>query len=84
MYENRNYVIFNVYELDKIDFSQVLETSADTVRRSVDGTKTFVKWAEERPECLNNLTTALGPYTHDEILEILSMSEWTLPMTEIT
>lgn len=84
MYENRNYVIFNVYELDKIDFSQVLETSADTVRRSVDGTKTFVKWDGEKPECLNNLTTALGPYTHDEILEILSMSEWTLPMTEIT
>lgn len=44
MASNRNYVIFNVNEIEKIDFSQVLETSAATLRRSVDGSKTFVKW----------------------------------------
>jgi hypothetical protein len=51
MYENRNFVIFNTSELDQIDFDQVLETSADTVRQSVDGTKTFVKWDGDLP-CL--------------------------------
>ena len=44
MYSNRNYIIFNVSEVDKVDFNQVLETSAETLRRSVDGTKTFIKW----------------------------------------
>lgn len=44
MYSNRNYIIFNVSEIDKVDFNQVLETSAETLRRSVDGTKTFIKW----------------------------------------
>lgn len=44
MYETRNFAIFATSEIDKVDFSQVLETSADTLRRSVDGTKTFVKW----------------------------------------
>lgn len=43
-YNNRNYIIFNVSEVDKVDFNQVLETSAETLRKSVDGTKTFVKW----------------------------------------
>ena len=38
MYENRKFVIFSVTELDLVDFSQVLETSAETVRKSVDGT----------------------------------------------
>ena len=83
MYENRNYLIFNVSELDVIDFSQVLETSAETVRRSVDGTKTFVKWSDERPSCTLSLNTAEGPYTHDEILAILSTTEWTSPMVEM-
>lgn len=46
MYEQRNFVIFAVSENDKIDFRLVLETSADTLRRSVDGSKTFVKWDE--------------------------------------
>ncbi len=44
MYSNRNYIIFNVSEINKVDFTQVLETSAETVRKSVDGTKTFIKW----------------------------------------
>ena len=47
MYNNREFMIFEVSELPQIDFSQVLETSAETVRRSVDGLKTFVKWDGE-------------------------------------
>ena len=79
MYSNREFMIFSVSELDQIDFTQVLETSADTVRKSVDQSKTFVKWSGEMPECVNNLTTKEGPYTYEEILEILSTPEWTDP-----
>jgi hypothetical protein len=46
MYESRNFAIFSTTEIDKIDFSQVCETSAETLRKSVDGSKTFVKWDE--------------------------------------
>ena len=80
-YENRQFMIFNVSELPNIDFTQVLETSEETVRKSVDQTKTFVKWDGEMPECVSTLTTKEGPYTYDEILTILSTSEWTKPMT---
>ena len=78
-YDNREFMIFNVSELDQIDFTQVLETSADTVRRSVDGTKTFVKWDGAMPQCVIDLTTSEGPYTYDEILAILATPEWTDP-----
>jgi hypothetical protein len=79
MYEQRNYVIFSVTELDQINFSEVLETSAETVRISVDGTKTFVKWDDggEIPLSVQTLTTLEGPYTHEEILAILATPEWT-------
>ena len=79
-YENRQFMIFNVSELSNIDFTQVLETSEETVRKSVDETKTFVKWDGEMPECVSTLTTKEGPYTYDEILTILSTPEWTKPM----
>jgi hypothetical protein len=78
-YENREFMIFNISELNQIDFTQVLETSVDTVRKSVDQTKTFVKWDGTIPQCVNNLTTKEGPYTYDEILIILSTTEWTDP-----
>ena len=43
-WDNRHWVIIPVTELDNVDFFQVCETSIDTVRKSVDGTETFVKW----------------------------------------
>ena len=79
-YENREFMIFNVSELSDIDFTTVLETSIDTVRKSVNKTKTFVKWDGEMPECVSTLTTKEGPYTYEEILTILSTSEWSEPM----
>jgi hypothetical protein len=78
-YDGRKFMIFSVTELDQIDFTQVLETSIDTVRKSVDELKTFVKWDDMMPECVSNLTTKEGPYTYEEILVILATDEWTDP-----
>ncbi len=77
-YNNRKFMIFNVSELNKIDFEQVCETSSETVRKSVDETKTFVKWSGDIPECILNLNTKEGPYTYEEILNILSNEYWSI------
>ena len=78
-YDNRGFMIFNVSELPNINFEEVLETSIDTVRKSVDQTKTFVKWDWVMPICVSNLTTKEGPYTYDEIIPILLTTEWSDP-----
>lgn len=79
-YDNREFMIFAVSELNLVDFTQVLETSVDTVRKSVDGLKTFVKWdGQTIPSSIQALTTKEGPYTYDEILAILATPEWTDP-----
>jgi hypothetical protein len=79
-YSNRRFMIFNVSELGDVDFSQVLETSIDTVRKSVDETKTFVKWnGETIPSSVDALTTKEGPYSYSEMLTILATPEWTDP-----
>jgi hypothetical protein len=79
MYDGREFMIFAVSELDQIDFETVCETSVDTVRKSVDGAKTFVKWDGEIPLCVEELITKEGPFTYEEMLEILSGPDWTDP-----
>ncbi len=80
-YENRQYVILNTSELPLVDFTQVLETSAETVRRSSDGTNTFVKLeGNDTPSFINQLTSIQGPYNHNEILTILAGPEWIKPI----
>jgi hypothetical protein len=72
----RKYVIINADEVSSVDFSQVAETSADTVRYSVDGTQTFVKFdSDTTPSFLDGKTQ----YSHSEISTILATDEWTDP-----
>ncbi|NCZ71289.1 MAG: hypothetical protein EBY80_14240 [Actinobacteria bacterium] len=79
MYENRKFVIFSVTELDLVDFSQVLETSAQTVRKSVDGTLTFVKYDGDMPPSVGPLTTKSVEYGYTEMINILQGPDWTDP-----
>ena len=84
MYTNRNFMIFSTSETGSIDFSEVLETSAETLRLSVNGSKSFVKWDSEIiPTTVDSLTTKEGPYTYEEIRTILTGSEWVEDIGEI-
>jgi len=73
----RNYVIIDASEVSSVDFDQVLETSAETLRYNVNpaGTKTFVKFEGDTPSFLEGKTQ----YSHSEILTILAGEEWTSP-----
>ena len=71
-YENRKYVIINASEVGTVDFSQVNETSASTLRYSNDDSQTFVKFDGDTPSFLNGKTS----YTHSEIRTILDGTDW--------
>ena len=77
-FDNRHFMIFDVSELGNVDFNQVLETSSSTVRLNVSGSQTFVKWEGETvPSSVDALTTKEGPYSYEQILNILTGSAWT-------
>lgn len=70
---NLTYVIINTSEVSSVDFDQVRENSAEGLRYSVDGTKTFVKFEGDTPSFL----IGEPQYDHAEILSILDGAEWT-------
>ena len=43
-FPNRRWLVIPVTEVENVDFNQVLESSADTLRYSIDGSETFVKY----------------------------------------
>ena len=75
----RTYVILNSSEVDTVDFSKVLQQSADTLRYSVDGTKFLLKFEGDIPNFLQGKTQ----HNHAEILTIMQSAEWTDPDLEI-
>jgi len=73
---NLKYVIFECNEINKIDFNEVKETSSETLRKSIDGTKTFIKYEGEIPNSIIDLLTKSIEHTQQEMLDILSTDEW--------
>ena len=80
IFNNLHYIIFDTSETGSIDFTEVKETSIHTLRLSVSGSQTFVKYeGNTMPTSVSSLTTKEGPYSHTEILNILTGSKWTDP-----
>lgn len=76
------YITISTDELSLVDFNEVMETSEDTVRLSVDSLQTVLKWDGDEPEFVSTLSSYEGPYTHEEILAIMATPEWTEPIEE--
>ena len=74
--DHRHYVIIPYSEIVNINFDDIIETSIDTVRKSVDGTKTFVKYTYDMPESVQAIEDKSQEYSHDEILEVLATEAW--------
>ena len=68
----RKYVIINTSEVSNVDFSKVLETSASTLRHSLNGSKVLLKYNGDQPSFLSGKTE----YSYEDIIEILDGSEW--------
>ena len=73
------YIIIDITEVSLVDFSQVLQTSEETLRLSVDEYQTVLKWEGDEPSFVVNLNSYDGPYTHSEILTIMATAAWTDP-----
>jgi hypothetical protein len=86
MYNNREYMIVDASQVSAVNFEQVLETSPETLRYSVDRSLTFFKWdntSNSIPSSIADIPDQYkqGPYTHEEMIEILATPTWSQPMT---
>ena len=72
-YSNRKWVIVNVSDITDEMIASAMQSSMDTLRKALDGSKAILKWEGDTPSCFDGLTT----YNHSEILEELAKSDWT-------
>jgi hypothetical protein len=73
------YITINTTEIELVNFNEVLETSEATLRLSVNGLQTLLKWEGSEPSFVATLSSYGGPYTHSEILAIMATPAWTPP-----
>ena len=67
----KKYVIINKEMIEAVDFKLVIETSASTLRYSLDGSQTIIKFIGEIPSFLDGEKI----YSHNEIIKTINNPE---------
>ena len=82
---DRRYAVIYLTDLDLIDFSQIEQTSIETIRKSLDDTQFVIKWENGYTPTFitDGSVIPVGTYDHHAILEIMSTPEWSEPIETI-
>ena len=76
MENNRTYTILNISDLANVDFTQVGETSENTVRKSIDGTQFGIKYNNTPSFISNGTVIPIQVLNHAEVLELMATDAW--------
>ena len=82
MHNTRTYAVINLTDVGLIDFAQVGETSASTIRKSLDDTQFVIKWQDGYTPTFitDGSVVPVGTYDHHAILELMATPAWSEPI----
>ena len=82
MHNTKTYAAINLSDLDLIDFSQISETSKDSIRKSLDNTEFVIKWQEGYVPTfiMDGTVIPVGTYDLHAILELMATDKWSAPI----
>jgi len=79
---NLTYNTIAIADLNSIDFTQVEETSTETIRKSIDETQFVIKWETQPSFITDGTVVPLGSYTHEQCVELMGTNFWSTPDPE--
>jgi hypothetical protein len=79
MHGFEHYAIINTSDLANIDFSQIGETSADTLRYNLANTEFVIKWNTTPTFISDGTVVPVSELTHAEALALMATAEWSEP-----
>ena len=71
------YSIINISDLSNIDFTQVIETSQNTIRKSIDESEFVIKYVTEPSFISDGTVTPLQTLSHAQCRVLMANSDWT-------
>ncbi len=74
------YAIIQTSDLSNIDFSQIGETSADTLRYNLAQTEFVIKWNTTPTFISNGTVVPVSELTHEQALALMQTAEWSEPI----
>jgi hypothetical protein len=76
MTKTNTYAIIDINDILKVDFSQVEQNSAETVRKSLNGSQFVLKWNVEPTFITDGTIVPVSILSHADCLSLMSTPEW--------
>ena len=72
------YAIIKIEDLSNIDFSQIIESNSNTIRKSIDLSKFVIKWNSQNTPSfiIDGSVIPLQILSYLECVELMQTSEW--------
>ena len=80
MHGFEHYAIIQTSDLSSIDFSQIGETSENTLRYNLAGTEFVIKWNSTPTFISDGSVVPTQTLTHAEALALMQTAEWSEPI----
>lgn len=79
---NKTYAIIKIEDIKLIDFSQVAQSSASTVRKDLENKQFVIKWENGYTPTFitDGLVIPFQVLTHSECLKLMQTSDWNQPL----
>ena len=73
------YAIIIIGDVGNVDFNDIAETGADTIRKSIDESQFVIKWITEPPFITDGTVVPVSTMDHDDVLTLMATPAWTDP-----
>lgn len=78
MHNTKTYAVINITDLELTEFTQIVETSSNTIRKSIDESQFAIKWIEGYTPTFitDGSIVPVQEYDHHAILELMGTPFW--------
>ena len=76
----KTYATISITDLGLMDFSQIHETSAETIRKSLDETEFVIKYDAVPSFISDGSVEIIQAMNHEEALQLMATDEWSEPL----
>jgi len=76
-YNNKTYAVLNIADIDSVNYSEVITTSKETARKSIDESQFIIKYAETPSFISGGAITPVSVVSHEDALALMATDEWT-------
>jgi hypothetical protein len=79
-FNDKTYAVLNIADIDSVNFSEVITTSKETVRKSIDKSQFLIKYTETPSFISGGQITPISVMNHEDILTLMDSADWTAEM----